>query len=130
MTQKGKENIAIISAGIFAFVGVMHLLRVIFNVDLIIGTTNIALWISVLPVFGTAFLVHYNLLSVENRSKAFWLKLILTFFILDALVVFYSWLAGLSYWGLSKTGFGFALVFDIIVILALWYYIRKLNKTA
>jgi len=125
MTQQGKENIAIVSAGIFAYVGALHLLRVIFNLDLVIGSVNIATWVSILPVIGTIFLVYYNIKSIDVRSKIVWLKFIFTLVILDAMIVFYSWFASFSYWGISKTGFSILFVIELIVIIALAIYIKK-----
>jgi|GEM_PF-1452588 len=125
MTQKGKENIAIASAGIFAFIGVLHLLRVILNIDPVVGSVRIAMWISVLIVIGTIFLVYYNIKSIDVISKIVWLKFIFTIVILDAMIAFYSWFENLSYLGLSKKDFGILFVIELIVIVALAIYIKK-----
>jgi len=125
MTQQGKENIAIVSAGIFACIGVLHLLRVILNLDLVVGSVSIATWVSILPVIGAIFLVYYNIKSIDVRSKIVWLKFIFTLLIVDAIIVFYSWFASLSYWGISKTGFGTLFIIELIAIIALAMYIKK-----
>jgi len=125
MTQQGKENIAIVSAGIFACIGVLHLLRVILNLDLVVGSVSIATWVSILPVIGAIFLVYYNIKSIDVRSKIVWLKFIFTLLIVDAIIVFYFWFASLSYWGISKTGFGTLFIIELIAIIALAMYIKK-----
>jgi len=128
MTQKGKENIAIASAGIFAYVGALHLLRIILKIDLVIGSVSMATWMSVLPVIGAFFLVYYNIKSIDGRNKVVWLKFIFTLVILDAMIVFYSWFENLNYWGLSKKGFGILLVIELIAIVALAMHIKKKSR--
>jgi len=129
MTQQGKEHIAIVNAAIFVYVGVLHVLRAVFNLDLTIGSVTIAAWVSVLPALGAFVLVYFNMKSIHVWSKATWLKFIVALLVLDAAVVLYSWLANLSYWGISNMGFGVIFVVEFLVIIALAMYIRKRNAS-
>ncbi|MDP2656410.1 MAG: hypothetical protein Q8P11_02495 [bacterium] len=128
MHTQYKENIAIVTAGLFTSVALMHLIRVLFNVDLSAGGVILAPWLSGLAFIVIGALAILNLKIIENRSKATWLKFVMILFLCDALVAFYSWFANLNYWGLSHSFFGWGVLFDLVVIFILLYFLPKKSK--
>ena len=120
-----KENVVIISAAIFTVVAFVHLLRIILRFDLSVGGESISLWVNVFGVLVAGYLAAANFRLAEKASKIIWLKFIAFLAVADGLIALYSYLAGLTYWGISNRAFGFIVIFDIAVVLAIFYFIKK-----
>jgi hypothetical protein len=54
---------------LFAVVGVMHALRLIFQWDVVIGGTALPMWFSVVAVIAAAYLVYSGYTLVKNCEK-------------------------------------------------------------
>ena len=123
-----KENVVIISAAIFTVVAFVHFLRIILRFDLSVGGENISLWVNAFGVLVAGYLAAANFRLIEKANKIIWLKFLAWLVIIDGLIALYSWLAGLSYWGISRSAFGSIVILDIVVVFAIFYFIRKNPK--
>ncbi|MCR4334171.1 MAG: hypothetical protein NUV47_00330 [Patescibacteria group bacterium] len=124
MSTNKQENTIIATSALLTSVAIMHFLRVVFDLDLIINGVNIAMWVSYLAVIGTGFLAILDFETLR-KSRIVWTKFIMSLFVIDAVIVFYSWISNLNYWGISHDGFGLILIFDIIVVILLLSRIKK-----
>jgi len=122
------ENVAIISSALFTAVAFGHFLRIVTGASLTIGGVEISVWASVIVVIVTATLAVLNCRTLGRPTKVHWLKWFEWLFVFDALVCFYSWVTGLSYWGFSTTAFGWIVLFDVVVIIILNYYAKKASS--
>jgi hypothetical protein len=125
-----KENVVIISAAIFTVVAFAHLLRIILRFDLSVGEESISLWVNAFGALVAGYLAVANFRLVERASKIIWLKFVASLAVADGLITLYSWLAGLSYWGISRAAFGWITIFDIAVVLVILYFIKKSSAQA
>ena len=125
MSTNKKENITIATSALFTAVAVMHLLRYILGIDLSIGKENIAMWPSLLAFISIGYLAILNFKTLDRKGGIVWKKFIMALFAIDAMVVFYSWIMRLSYWGFSHREFGYLLIFDIAIIIVLYFKIKK-----
>lgn len=123
--MRNRENIALISATVFTVAAFVHLLRIVFKFDFSIGGESISLWVSVLGMLLAGYLAIVNFRLVERITRVTWLKFAALILIVDAFVTFYSYIEGLSYWGLSRTAFGWITIVDIILVGLISYYIKK-----
>ncbi|PIR89390.1 MAG: hypothetical protein COU07_00625 [Candidatus Harrisonbacteria bacterium CG10_big_fil_rev_8_21_14_0_10_40_38] len=123
-----KETVVVTTSALLTVVAAMHLLRIIFNVDIKINGTSLMIWPSYVAVLALGFLAVLNLESIERRNKTTWIKFIMWLFVLDAIGVFYSWMSNLSYWGISRNGFGVITLFDVLIVIILATSIRKANR--
>lgn len=129
MNTNKKENITIATSALLFAVAFMHLLRLGFNIDLYIGGESLAMWPSYLAMIALGYLAILNFKSLEQKNRVVWSKFVMALFIIDAVVVFYSFLSNISYWGISQKGFGYILIFDIIMIILFYFRAKKASKT-
>ncbi|OGI71691.1 hypothetical protein A3J61_02485 [Candidatus Nomurabacteria bacterium RIFCSPHIGHO2_02_FULL_38_15] len=125
MNTNKKENIAIATSALFTAVAVMHVVRYLFNVDLVIGQASLAMWPSLLAFIAIGYLAILNFKTLERKGAIVWKKFIMALFIIDAIIVFYSWVSNLNYWGFSHKEFGYFLIVEIVIIIILYFKIKK-----
>jgi len=124
------DKVILASSAIFTAVALMHLVRLITGASLAIGGEEVAMWMSVFSLILGAALAILNCRMIDKLTGAHWAKFFMFLFLIDAVGVFYSWIAGLSYWGFSNSMFGWFTIFDIIVVIILSYYSKKLSKAS
>lgn len=122
------NNLHIANTAVFLAVAGLHALRLVYGSPVTVGSVEIALWVSIAAVIGALALAAFNWRAIHAPGKAEWLKLLLGLFVVDAAVVFYSWTSGLSYWGVEAGQFSWVLLFDLIVIVFLYWSVKRAKK--
>ena len=120
-----KDNVILVTSALLTAVSIIHLLRAVTGVSLVVAGVEISIWANVAAFLITGILAILNCKMLGHLTKAHWLKWFMWLVVADALVCFYSWVAGLSYWGFSNTAFGWIVVFDIVVIIILGSAAKK-----
>lgn len=118
------SHLSIVNTAIFAVVAFFHALRVAYQSPLVVGSVEVPLWLSAVAVVGAAILAVLNWKSQPRRRDA-WLRFILSLLIIDIAALLYSWLAKLSYWGLSGDTFLWFVIIDVILIGIILQALRK-----
>ncbi|MBI5794021.1 hypothetical protein HZA87_02965 [Candidatus Uhrbacteria bacterium] len=118
-------NVNIVNAAVFIAVAVLHGVRLLTGADVNIGGIEIAPWLSAVAIVGAVVLAWWNLKSLPAIGKREILRLIQALAAIDAFICFYSWVAGLSYWGFSGSLFLWGIVFDAVVILVIAQALKK-----
>ncbi|MBI5370141.1 hypothetical protein HZA85_03065 [Candidatus Uhrbacteria bacterium] len=118
-------NLRIANTAIFLSVAVLHAMRIAYKLPVFVGSIELSLWLSVVAVIGAGVLSWMNWRTIHAPGKTEWLKLLLALFVVDAAIVFYSWVSGLSFWGIANTQFAWILLFDLVVIVLLSWTARK-----
>lgn len=119
------EKIIVITSAVFCAVAFMHLLRVIINLDLIIGEISVSMWASVAAIVLIGLLAFANIKMIPVWTRAHWIFFIAILLFIDAGVTGYSYFAGLSYWYIPNIWFGFIALFEIIAASILLKELKK-----
>lgn len=120
-------NVNILNAAVFIAVAVLHVVRLLTGAEAVIGGTPIAPWLSAVAVAGSVILAWWNLKALPKLGKAEILRLVAVLALIDGFICFYSWIAGLSYWGFSAEMFLSFVVFDLVLACALLHYAKRLS---
>lgn len=109
------EKIIVITSAVFCAVVFMHLLRVVFGVDLSIAGVEISLWASVAGAVLIGLLAFANIKMIPVWTRAHWFLFIAILLFIDAGGTGYSYFTGLSYWNIPNIWFGIIALFEIII---------------
>ena len=118
-------NVNIVNAAVFIAVAVLHVVRLLTGAEVAIGGVEIAPWLSAVAVAGAVALAWWNLKALPKVGKAEVLRLLSVLALIDGFICFYSWVAGLSYWGFSGDLFLGFTIFDLGVAWVLFQYAKK-----
>ena len=83
------------------------------------------MWKILLAFIAIGYLAILNFKTLERKGAIVWKKFIMALFIIDAIIVFYSWVSNLNYWGFSHKEFGYFLIVEIVIIIILYSKIKK-----
>ncbi len=120
------SNLHIANAAIFFAIAVAHVCRLSSQAPVSVSSHDIPLWLSAIAIVGALVLAWLNWRAIHQPKKAEWMKFLLALFVIDAVVVFFFWQLGVTYWGLSGNQFAWVILFDLIVIgLIHWSLERK-----
>ncbi|MFP4514562.1 MAG: hypothetical protein ACLFNO_00985 [Parcubacteria group bacterium] len=128
MKKINKENIIVLNAVIFTVVAFMHFLRLVSSADIFISTYAMPLWFSGVLMILIAALAILNLNLIKEKTKVFWLKYILGLIFFDGLFALYFWVNKINYLGISFSSYSVIFLLDLILVLTLIFYIRKMKK--
>jgi len=118
-------NLSIANTAVFLAIASLHALRLAFQLPVRVAGHEVEGWVSIAAVIGALVLAALNWRAIHSPGKTEWLKLLLALLIVDAVLAFYSWKAGLSYWGLEAKAFAWWLLFDLVAIAVLFWGIRR-----
>ncbi len=119
------KNLPLVNAAIFFAIAALHADRLFHKTPVSFGSVEIPIWLSALAIVGAALLAWLNWQAIQQPKKAKWLKFLLALFVIDALIVFFSWQLGASYWGISGSQFAWILLFDLLVIGFIHWALKK-----
>ncbi len=109
-------HILIVNTAIFAYVAGLHALRIAYQAPATIGSFELPLWLSAVAVVGAAILACLNWRALEHHGKESWLRLLLALLVIDIAMLLYSWVARLTYWGMSGDTFLWFVIIDVILV--------------
>lgn len=118
------SHLSIVNSAIFAAVASFHALRIAYQSPVVVGPVEVPLWLSALAVVGAVVLAVLNWKS-QPRGRDAWLRFVLVLFVIDVAVLLYSWLAKLSYWGLSGDTFLWFVIIDLVLVGIILQALRK-----
>lgn len=118
------SHLSIVNTAIFAAVAFFHTLRIATQSPVVIGPVEVPLWLSAVAVVGAVVLAVLNWRSQPHERDA-WLHLVLVLLVIDIVALLYSWLAKLSYWGLSGDTFLWFVIIDLVLVGIILGALRK-----
>lgn len=118
------SHLSIVNTAIFAAVAFFHALRIAYQSPVVIGPVEVPLWLSAVAVVGAGVLAVLNWKS-QPRGRDAWLRLVLALLVIDIVALLYSWIAKLSYWGLSGDTFLWFVIIDLVLAGIVLQALRK-----
>ncbi|MBT4856960.1 hypothetical protein HON52_02110 [Candidatus Uhrbacteria bacterium] len=122
------KKIHIVNTAVFTSVAALHAMRLAFQAPATIGAFEVELWISAVALVGTAALALLNWQAVGKHSKSDLLWFFFVLVLLDAAIGLYSWIAEISYWGISGDSFLWFVLIDLVIAGIIHGAVRKRTK--
>lgn len=116
--------LSIVNTAIFAAVAFFHALRIAYQTPVAVGPVDVPMWLSAVAVVGAVVLAVLNW-KAQPRGRDAWLRLVLTLLVIDITGLLFSWLAKLSYWGLSGDTFLWFVIIDLVLVGIILNALRK-----
>lgn len=123
------KKLYIANTAVFTSVAALHLLRMIFETPLTIGEYEIELWLSALAAAGTGVLAWLNWRAVGKHGRTDWLWLLIALLLVDAFIVFYAWVAEITYWGISGDTFLWFVLIDLVLVGIVHGFVRSSGRS-
>lgn len=110
------KKLYIVNTAVFTSVAALHVLRLVFNAPAFVGDFEIQMWLSAVAVVGIAILAWLNWRQVKQHSQDDWLTLLIALILVDAFIVFYSWVAQITAWGISGDTWLWFVLMDLVLV--------------
>ena len=124
MKGKKAESFLILNIIIFSVVAILHFSRFVLRTPVIIGEFALPVWLSAMAVVFLSFVIWLNWKETKRNGKTC-AKILAGIFAADLAGVLLSWHYDIEFLGFTGADYIVPALFDIVIIIALLYYIKK-----
>ena len=122
------KNLYIVNTAVFTSVAALHALRLAYQAPANVANFEIDLWLSAVALVGAGALAWLNWRQVAKHSRNDWLMLLLALIVVDAFIVFYSWVAEIAAWGISGDTWLWFVLIDLVLVAIVHGMVRRPKK--